>query len=333
MSDKTIAELFQPARQFQLTNTQYRGRFAPSPSGPLHFGSLVAALGSYLRARSQDGLWFVRIEDIDKTREQDGATTQILNALEQFGLFWDQDNNTQNDLRSSDRRALVQSHRLARYESVLNALREAELVYPCQCTRKQIRAAGGLYQGTCRNVQIANEPEARTDDKTIQHAIRLKQTDCTTEFHDGLFGTTQCDPTFAAEDYIIKRRDGLFAYQLVVVIDDIDQGITEVVRGADILELTCRQLSLFKLLGVKAPDYLHLPLISASPGFKLSKQNHATAINADNPKPELIKAMQCLGLPTTSELQDFSVEQLILWGVSHWDIKNIPTQQEIILKA
>lgn len=305
------------AREEQI----YRGRFAPSPSGPLHFGSLVAALGSYLQAKANSGLWFVRIEDIDKPREQAGAVTQILDALEAFGMHWDTDEYSKNYLTPQDRNCLVQSNRLERYQQVLNYLSDSDSVYACECTRKQIKQAGGLYQGTCANKQLPFN----------EQAIRLHIPEPVTSFEDLLFGKVTSDTEFAGEDFIVKRRDGLFAYQLVVVVDDIDQGISEIVRGADILELTVRQLSLYKLFGVPAPSYLHLPLAVAKPGFKLSKQNHAQAININDPKPELIAALQFLGLTPESDLASGSIAEILEWAINAWSLKHIPKQTEVIV--
>lgn len=321
MNPQVLSNLFDSQRYFLNQNTGYRGRFAPSPSGPLHFGSLLAALGSFLQARSQNGQWFVRIEDIDKTREQAGAVNEILDALEAFGLSWDKDHNTSSDLLTGDRSCLVQSHRLERYQSVLQALHKQQQVYACQCSRKQIKAAGGLYQGTCRHLALPFQ----------QQAIRIHLPQIITEFNDDLFGRIQSEAEFAEEDFIVKRRDGLFAYQLVVVIDDIDQGINQVVRGADIMELTCRQLSLYHLFGVPAPAFCHLPLAVKEAGFKLSKQNKAQAINITDPKPELIRALNFLGLPlaTETDLTSGSIEQIIQWAVANWRLENVPVQREI----
>ena len=316
-----LSSLFTPQKKFSQTNRLYRGRFAPSPSGPLHFGSLIAALGSYLQAKSQQGLWFVRIEDIDKPREQPGAVSQILEGLQAFGMNWDKDENTASFLVQDDRDCLVQTRRLARYQQVLDALAQNDLVYGCRCSRKQIKQGGGLYQGTCRTLGLPLK----------DHAIRLKQARRITGFNDGLFGNVQSTADFASEDFIVKRRDGLFAYQLVVVLDDIDQGITEVVRGADIMTLTPRQLSLYQLFGLTPPAFVHLPLMVNKPGFKLSKQNHATAIDITEPKPELLSALAMLGLPTFDDLSDGSVSEIIDWATNSWRLANVPKQQEIII--
>lgn len=301
----------------------YRGRFAPSPSGPLHFGSLVAALASYLQAKANNGLWFVRIEDIDKPREQPGAVNQILDALQAFGMDWDTDTGTSQFLQPQDRNCLVQSNRLERYQQAFSYLAELDAIYACECTRKQIKLAGGLYQGTCKDKQIPFEHQA----------IRLHIAKPQLEFEDAVFGKVISNTEFASEDFIIKRRDGLFAYQLVVVIDDIDQGITEVVRGADILELTTRQLSLYNLLGVPTPSYLHVPLAVTEPGFKLSKQNHATGINIADPKPELISALTFLGLPFEPDLDSGSIQQIVDWAVKNWTPNKIPKQTEILYQG
>ncbi len=302
-------------------NTQYRGRFAPSPSGPLHFGSLIAALGSFLQAKSQNGLWFVRIEDIDKTREVAGSVDTILDGLESFGLIWDKDLQTADDLNY--RNCLVQSSRHTRYQKIFKQLKQNDHLYTCHCSRKNIKIAGGIYLDECR------DKKHPFDD----HAVRLKQNFKQGQFDDLLHGNVTVDTHLVNEDYIIKRNDGLFAYQLVVVIDDIDQGITEVVRGADIMELTPRQINLFTMLNVKPPSYLHLPLVVSEYGKKLSKQNHAPAINCNNPKPELIKALTYLGLPTQSEpwLISADVSDIIQWAVNNWNVKNVPTQLELIL--
>ena len=307
--------------QFQNSNQQYRGRFAPSPSGPLHFGSLYAALGSYLQAKSQRGLWFVRIEDIDKPREQPGAVNQIFDGLQTFGMEWDTDENTVSQLKPDDKNCLVQTNRLERYQQVLDWLIESELVYACECTRKQIKQAGTLYQAICRYKGLDLRAQG----------LRLKQDAGLTAFTDGLFGHVDIEQAFCREDYIIRRRDGLFAYQLVVVIDDIDQGITEVVRGVDILELTPRQINLYRQFGIPAPAYVHLPLMVNTPGFKLSKQNHATAINLENPKPELISALTQLGLPTFAELTSGSVKEILTWAIDNWQLSQVPKQKEIIV--
>ncbi|MEO2280428.1 tRNA glutamyl-Q(34) synthetase GluQRS [Pseudoalteromonas pernae] len=274
---------------------QYIGRFAPSPSGPLHFGSLVAALGSYLDAHAHQGQWLVRIEDIDTPRVREGADSDILRTLEAYGLHWHGD-------------IMWQSQRLERYQEVTSELSKQGLIYHCQCTRKQIKALGGVYNGHCRDLGLQGQ----------DLALRLRQQHPVFSYQDRLQGHIDIDPIEAQEDYIIKRRDGLFAYQLVVVIDDIDQGITDIVRGADLLIPTARQIGLFEQLAHRAPRYLHLPLAVASPGFKLSKQNYAPAIDRTNPQPALLDALRFLGFQPDKELSQATVEEIITWGIQHY---------------
>jgi glutamyl-Q tRNA(Asp) synthetase len=284
----------------------YRGRFAPSPSGPLHFGSLVAAVGSYLDAKANQGTWLVRIEDIDTTRVVSGADTDILNTLEAYSLHWDE-------------QVVYQTKRLDLYQDVVNSLTKQQLVYGCRCSRKQIKALGGIYQGHCKTQQL----DLHTN------ALRLTQNYATTEFTDVIQGHIEVNAALAGEDYIIKRSDGLFAYQLVVVVDDMAQGINRIVRGADLIEPTARQISLFKQLQQPIPEFAHLPLAVAKPGFKLSKQNYAPAICKHNPKPTLLAALAFLGLPTFAELIELNVEQLLAWGVQNFNLSQVPKVAEI----
>ncbi|MEE2001103.1 tRNA glutamyl-Q(34) synthetase GluQRS [Alkalimonas sp. MEB108] len=287
------------------------GRFAPSPSGPLHFGSLVAALASYLQVKSSQGRWLVRIEDIDEPRSQAGAADSILRSLEQFGLLW-------------DGTIWYQSQRKARYQAIFDQLYQQGLLYGCDCPRKAIAAMGGLYNGHCRQRQLSPKHP-----KPL--AWRLCGSSVATEFDDLILGKQQLEPDFCQEDYIIKRRDSIFAYQLVVVVDDMDQGVTEVIRGADLLNMTTRQQQLFAQLGAAAPVYGHIPLASSSPGQKLSKQNHAPALDASQAVPLLLQALQYLGQATPTELQSASVSELIAFAVSHWCLEQVPKQTEILL--
>lgn len=284
----------------------YRGRFAPSPSGPLHFGSLVAAVGSYLDAKANKGAWLVRIEDIDTTRVVKDAATNILTTLEAYGLYWDE-------------QVSYQTKRHAYYHDVISSLTTQQQLYGCECSRKQIKLAGGIYQGQC---------SAKALDLN-QHAIRIKQQYPTDHYHDLIQGTVAVDNALAHEDYIIKRSDGLFAYQLVVVLDDIEQKISRIVRGADLLEPTARQISLFKQLHSTVPEYAHLPLAVASPGFKLSKQNYAPPISIKNPAPALFAALQFLGLKPSAEISQLNVEQILSWAIENYQLYAIPKVMEI----
>ena len=285
----------------------YIGRFAPSPSGPLHFGSLVAALGSYFQAKSLSGQWLVRIEDLDPPREMPGADSLILSALEAYGLNWDGE-------------VVYQSHRHHLYQQQINEWLQSGQAYLCQCTRKQIKESGSYYLGTCRNKALTNVSEC---------SVRFKVDYPVQSFIDLKHGEITIPEALSKEDFIIKRRDGLFAYNLAVVLDDIQQGVTEVVRGADLIEPTGRQISLYKALGHEPVSYLHLPLAMDTNGNKLSKQNHATAIDTKDPKPALLKAMRFLGFDIQPEVNDANIDEIILWGIKNWRIEQLPQQIEI----
>lgn len=284
-----------------MPHSEYIGRFAPSPSGDLHFGSLIAALGSYLQARSHQGKWLVRIEDIDPPREVPGSAYRILSALERYGLFWDGD-------------VLYQSQRHAAYDDVLAWLESQSLSYHCTCTRSRIQQIGGVYDGHCR--------ERHLDAKGA--AIRLRQTQPVFSFQDLLQGEIQADRQLAAEDFIIRRRDGLYAYNLAVVVDDHFQGVTEIVRGSDLIEPTVRQIALFQQLNYPVPGYLHLPLALNSQGDKLSKQNHAPALPEGDPRPILVQALEFLQQPVPESWQDLDLQLLLRWAVTHWDTVSLP---------
>jgi glutamyl-Q tRNA(Asp) synthetase len=293
------------------TNQQrprYRGRFAPSPSGALHFGSLVAALASFLDAKHHQGLWLVRIEDIDPPRAQAGADLDILNTLEQFGLHWDEP-------------VLYQSQQTDYYQSYLQQLAHQGLSYFCQCSRADIKAIGGIYQGHCRTLRLG----------ASNHAIRLCNRSKLSSFNDLLLGHYQGDKTLASEDFILKRKDGLFAYQLAVVLDDMAQQINHVIRGADLLEPTLRQLSFFNILQQQAPAYGHVPLVINGQGYKLSKQNRAPALNKARPQPELIAALTLLGQQPPAQLHYASVAEIIHWASINWSRTNVPKRSSLVL--
>ncbi|MGL4225833.1 MAG: tRNA glutamyl-Q(34) synthetase GluQRS [Vibrio sp.] len=285
----------------------YIGRFAPSPSGPLHFGSLIAALGSYFQAKAAQGQWLVRIEDLDPPREMPGAAAHILRTLEAYGLHWDQT-------------VVYQSQRHALYQQQIDQWLASGQAYYCQCTRQAVKAMGGFYNGHCQR----HPPRQHHD-----CAIRLHMDNPVLQFIDLKHGTITIPSALAQEDFIIKRRDGLFAYNLAVVIDDIEQGVTQVVRGADLIEPTGRQISLYHTLQQKPVSYLHLPLAIDSNGNKLSKQNHAPAIDPLQPKPTLVQAMQFLGFELPADFCDANLEQMLTWGCQHWQLSQLPAAIEI----
>lgn len=304
MTGGSFPALFFIARS--MTDSHYIGRFAPSPSGELHFGSLIAALGSYLQARAHRGIWRVRIEDIDPPREVPGAAATILRQLEHYGLHWDGE-------------VLWQSQRHEAYREALAWLHEQGLSYYCTCPRSRIQRLGGIYDGHCRT--LCHGPE--------NAAVRIKQQHPVMHFHDALRGDIQADPQLASEDFIIHRRDGLFAYNLAVVVDDHFQGVTEIVRGADLIEPTVRQLSLYKQFGWRAPGYVHLPLALNEQGAKLSKQNHAPALATGDPRPVLVQALRFLGQRDVVAWQEMSVEELLRFAVAHWRLTAVPTSANV----
>jgi len=286
----------------------YVGRFAPSPSGPLHLGSLVTALGSFLRARTQSGKWLVRIDDIDPPREVAGASEQILGSLETHGLLWDGE-------------VLFQSQRTEAYEAAITELQQAGLTYACECTRKQIKTQGPYYTGKCRHKNLAESG----------CALRFVNDNGTTSLKDLHLGEIQAEPLATREDFIIRRKDGLFAYHLAAVVDDIFQQITEVVRGADLLQPTLCQLALYKAMNTYPPAFIHLPVISTAKGVKLSKQNHASSIDLQRPQENLLCALRLLGLSPPRALQEEPVKDILDWSISNWRLEDIPRKTEIIL--
>ena len=253
----------------------YRGRFAPSPTGHLHFGSLVAAVGSWLCARHAGGQWLLRMEDIDPPREVAGSAASILAALPAFGLV-------------ADAPPLFQSQRMAMYDAAFEQLRATDMLFPCVCSRSQLAASGGIHRdGQC----IAAETSDRTP------AWRLRVPAIEVAFDDALQGLQRENLRETVGDFVIRRADGLYSYQLACVVDDAFQGITEVVRGQDLLESTARQIWLQRCLGLPTPAYRHLPLVLDGTGNKLSKSAQAWPIDPDEPTPALRRALAFLGRP------------------------------------
>ena len=250
----------------------YRGRFAPSPTGALHFGSLVAAVGSWIRARSQNGAWIVRMEDLDPPREVPGAAADILETLAAFGM-------------ESDEPVVFQSHRESAYAPAFERLDAAGHVFPCWCSRADLDASGGIHRGAC----MAAADPARSP------AWRLRTPDTIVEFDDAAFGRQSQNLCTAVGAFVVRRVEGWYAYQLAVVVDDAAQGITEIVRGADLLDSTPRQIYLQRLLDLPVPEYLHLPLALDAEGRKLSKQDRARAVDRTDPLPALRAALAFLG--------------------------------------
>ena len=289
-----------------MTDSAYIGRFAPTPSGYLHFGSLVAALASYLDARHAGGQWLLRMEDLDPPREMPGAQAAILRTLEDYGFEW-------------DGQVLYQSQRLAAYAAVVEQLLERGLAYACTCSRKQLEGTGGIYPGTCRN---AGHPDHDA-------AIRLRVPELEYRFIDRVQGEFRQHLGREVGDFVIRRRDGLFAYQLAVVLDDAWQGVTDVVRGADLLDSTPRQLYLQELLGLPQPRYLHVPLLIQPDGHKLGKSYRSPPLPADQAPPLLARALRALGQQPPTELTDGTPREVLAWGSAHWDASRIPRSRTL----
>ena len=273
----------------------YRGRFAPSPTGDLHFGSLVAALASWLRARNRHGQWLLRVDDIDPPREVAGSTRAILAALAQLGL-------------TADAPPLHQSQRDEAYAQALRQLQDGGHAFPCWCSRADLESAGAVHRdGRCTS--------ARSNDR--EPAWRLRVPDADITFNDGLQGPQHQNMREAAGDFVLRRADGLWGYQLACVVDDAFQGITEVVRGCDLLDSTPRQILLQRLLGMPTPAYLHLPLATDAQGRKLSKSSDAPAVDTADPCAALASALRFLSQPVTDAPD---VETMLRIAVRDFDL-------------
>jgi glutamyl-Q tRNA(Asp) synthetase len=292
---------------------RYHGRFAPSPTGPLHFGSLVAAVGSYLQARSQGGRWSVRIDDIDPPREMPGAADAILRTLDRFGLHWDGP-------------VIYQSRRMDAYVDALTRLAAAGMTYPCVCSRRDIAEHAGdsqatvPYPGTCRQ----GVPPGSND-----YAIRVRVEDAPIRFVDRAQGRVVENLNEISGDFVVRRRDGLIAYHLAVVVDDAEAGITEIVRGCDLLDSTARQVHLQRLLNLATPDYLHLPVAVDRTGQKLSKQNLAAPVDGSDPVPTLSKVMAFLGQGQYTDVRNADPAAFRAWAIDRWNPADIPPLREI----
>jgi glutamyl-Q tRNA(Asp) synthetase len=267
----------------------------------LHFGSLVAAVASFVDARARGGQWLVRMEDIDPPREVPGAKAAILATLEHYGFEWDGP-------------VLYQSERYALYQAVIERWLQQGLAYACTCSRKTLEPFGGIYPGVCRNA--GHSPEGA--------AIRLRVPELRYSFEDRLQGRFEQHLGHEVGDFIIRRRDGLYAYQLAVVLDDGAQGVTDIVRGADLLDSTPRQLYLQELLGLPSPSYLHVPLLVQPDGHKLGKSYRSAPLNATDACAQLLRALRTLGQTPAPELAQASPGDILAWAVAHWDVTALP---------
>lgn len=287
----------------------YTGRFAPSPTGLLHIGSLLTAAASYADARSNGGKWLVRMEDLDPPREMPGAASHILHTLEAFGFEWDGE-------------VAYQSRRYALYEETLCRLKTAGLVYPCHCSRKDWQAGamrgadGFVYNGRCRHPGQRPAPQGK------QPAWRIRVPDRVIGFSDGIVGGYAQNLAGDIGDFVLLRADGYWAYQLAVVADDAEQSVTHIVRGQDLLVSTPRQIYLQQCLGVPTPQYAHLPLLTNAQGQKWSKQTLAPALDLNRREQLLRQVFRYLKLPEAPETD--RPAELLDWAVAHWDMGKVP---------
>ncbi len=294
-------------------NRPYRGRFAPSPSGPLHFGSLLTAVGSYLDAKARGGQWFLRIDDLDPPRVVPGAVDAILRALEIYGFEWDGP-------------VQYQSQRGEAYEHALSELKRLGLVYACGCSRREIADsairpdAGAVYPGTCRGGLAPGK---------TPRGLRIDTRGARVRFTDRLHGEIVQDLEREVGDFIVKRADGLIAYQLAVVVDDADLGVTDVVRGADLIDSTLRQVYLQGLLALPTPTYLHLPVAVNALGEKLSKQTLAPALDLTAPGATLARALSLLNHTPPPALAHAPPAQLWAWARVSWDPSRLPVTRAL----
>lgn len=274
------------------------GRFAPSPTGDLHFGSLLAAIASYLQAKSGGGQWLIRVEDIDPPREVPGSAARILKDLYGFGMRPDQE-------------VLYQSARTKAYELTINRLLENEKAYWCGCSRSELPASG-IYPGTCRNgLPTGKSPRS----------VRLKVDDRVIRFNDQIQGPVEQNLEQSVGDFVIRRADGLAAYQLAVVVDDAFQGITEIVRGADLLDSTARQVFLQQCLGLRTPAYAHHPVVTDENGRKLGKRFGSDPIASHTSLQVLHQALVALGQPCPAQA---NIDDLWQWALANWQLTRVP---------
>ncbi len=284
------------------STTPSAGRFAPSPSGPLHLGSLVAAVASYMIAKQKGGLWLVRIEDLDPPREIVGAAQSILQSLEDFGLHWDGE-------------IIYQSQRADLYQQKLWELSRHSFVYACDCSRRVITQRNrGIYDGFCQRRKLSIKS---------QHALRIHFEAGYEAFYDQIQGPCHFFSSADKQDFIIRRRDGLFAYQLAVVVDDLEQNVDHIVRGVDIIDSTPRQNFLYDCFNQPAPSYYHLPLVSDRDGVKFSKRSGAAGIDKQYASELLIKALSHLNQPVDPQLIEGTPDEIIKLYEKNWDEKLI----------
>lgn len=301
-----------PTTRQAAAGQAYRGRFAPTPSGPLHMGSLFTALASYLQARSQGGRWLLRIDDLDGPRNVRGADSIILRQLESHGLEWDE-------------APRYQSSHAQEYRDALGTLSQQQLLYPCVCTRAELAQTsiagpdGPVYAGTCRKGTVS----------AGKHSLRMRVTDDSLAFVDLFLGQQTRHLPTEIGDFVIQRSDGILGYQLACAVDEAAQGISEVIRGSDLLDSTFRQLHVQKLLKLPHARYGHLPLLVWPDGKKLSKQNHAEPIDALGASANLLQCLTALGQKPPDSLAGSAAQEVLDWGIKHWQPSQIPRKSAL----
>ena len=302
--------------QSKPASKTYKGRFAPSPTGPLHFGSLVTAIASYLQARKKNGEWLIRIEDIDPPREIAGVDNEILKTLDEHGFQWDAE-------------PMWQSSRREAYEQTVKFLYDKDLAYICHCTRKELMATaergplGLIYPGTCKKIQRPYK---------TKRALRIRTDGALLSFRDQLQGSFELNLKQDVGDFLIRRGDGLIAYHLAATMDDEFHGITEVVRGHDLYLSTPCHIFLQKLLGYSTPKYMHLPIALNSEGQKLSKQSHAAPLASHEAAANLLRGLSFLGQKPPNELAAASIDEIWRWATENWStapLKGLTSMPEI----
>lgn len=288
---------------------QITGRFAPTPSGPLHFGSLVSAVASYCHARSNGGQWLLRIEDVDTPRVVKGASEHILHTLQAFGFEWDGP-------------VIYQSRRFPLYEEILQHLISQKYLYRCSCSRKQLNKQnlelgplGRIYPGSCRNLNLRNP--------TLSLRLNVESAG-TVDFIDAHYGNVELNLPDQVGDVVLKRVDGVYAYHLAVVIDDHEQRVNQIVRGSDLLKVSTLHHYLYRLLAYPVPEYLHIPVVNSASGEKLSKQTGAKGLVIDKASIQLADAAHYLGQEIPRQLTSARPYEILQYMIQHWNPLKIP---------
>lgn len=289
-----------------MSTSRYTSRFAPSPTGHLHLGSVYTALASFLDAKANNGLWKLRFDDLDTPRNVAGATSSILKTLEILGLHWDDEVD-------------YQSKHINEYQDVLDDLLKAKKIYRCECSRKEVAS---IYSQRCRNKNISAD---------TPHSLRIKTYDKQITFHDGLQGRISHNLVLQHGDFILKRRDNIIAYQFAVILDDLRQNINQVMRGLDLLNETPKQIFLQQVLNLSTPTYSHIPILVNQQGQKLSKQTLATRVDLTRPPLVLFQLLQLLNQNPPSELQTATVEEILCWAISNWQLATLKGKLQFVV--